>query len=225
MIKKIVNRVAEGSSCQFELVNNIDESILFYRSGISTHQRFLVVLDTDELSSPSELNAKVQEITPQAFHKMPSFAKNTDLILLYRLENINNLYLFENQIFDIEENAYSLKKHVLYYTERELEQLNSYLDTGENLETLIKDPDLFNEYKNNPIQETAFSLACRIYVKLPFLEVPAKESNLIDPNEIAEKFLSNKNLSEFFNSIQKQVNDGNEYDSIMEALINEQMAD
>ncbi|WP_337164535.1 ABC-three component system middle component 1 [Vibrio fluvialis] len=225
MIKQMIHQVAESSPCQFQRLDCPAENIEFYKAGNSNHQRFLVVLDADQLSTPSELNEKVQEITPQALQETPSFAKNTDLILLFRLDSLAKLHQYEHSIFDIEENAYSLKKHVLYYTTGELEQLKQYLDLGESIETLVTNPELFNHYKHNSSEETAFSLACRLYVKLPFLAVPAKESILTSANQLADQLLSEKKLLVFFNSIEQQLSAGHGYQDVMEALIDEQMAD
>lgn len=225
MIKQIIQKVAENSPCQFRQFEKPSEEIAFYCSGNPDHQRFLVVLDIGQLSSPYELNNKVQERTPQELLKIPSFSKNTDLVVLYRLDSLADLHQYEHSIFDIEENAYSLKKHVLYYTTSELEQLGQYLTQGNEIETLVADPEYFKQYKIKPVEETAFSLACRLYVKLPFLAVPAKEATLTSANQLANQLLDRQNLRTFFNEIEKQLNSGQTHEKVIEALINEQVAD
>lgn len=223
MIKQIIQEVAESSPCKFKLLESPLKSLTFYQAGDSNYQRFLVVLETDMLIAPSELNDKVQNSTPPILLETPSFAKNTDLVILFRLDSLAELNQYEHSIFDIEENAYSLKKHVLYYTASELELLKQYLDLGEVIENLITTPDLFNQYKDNPNKETAFSLACRLYIKLPFLAVPAKKSTLTSANKLADTFLNNENLLDFSNSLEQQLSDGREYQEIMEALIDEHL--
>lgn len=225
MIKYIIQHVAESSPCQFRRLESTSEELTFYKAGEPNYQRFLVVLDTALLSNPSELNDKVQNLTPQILLETPSFAKNTDLVLLFRLDSLTELPEYEHNIFDIEENAYSLKKHVLYYTAAESEQLKQYLDSGSSIETLITNSEFFERYKINPSEETAFGLACRLYVKLPFLAVPAKETTLTSASQLADRFLSEKQVLAFFNSIEKQLNDGSGYQEVMEALIDEQVAD
>ncbi|TOP55622.1 ABC-three component system middle component 1, partial [Vibrio parahaemolyticus] len=88
--------------------------LAFYKATHSSYQRFLVILESDKLSTPSELNEYIQDNTPQSLLETPTFAKNTDLVVLFRLDSLTKLNQYEHQIFDIEENAYSLKKHVLY---------------------------------------------------------------------------------------------------------------
>ncbi len=225
MIKQMVQQVAENSPCQFQQFGSPLEGITFYCSGNPDHQRFLVVLDAERLSSPYELNNKVQERTPPELLKIPSFSKNTDLVVLYRLDSLADLHQYEHSIFDIEENAYSLKKHVLYYTTSESEQLSQYLALGKEIETLVVDPEHFNQYKIKPVEETAFSLACRLYIKLPFLAVPAKEATLTSANQLANQLLDGQNLLTFFNEIEQQLSVEQTHEKVMEALINEQMAD
>lgn len=225
MIQEIIQQVAENSLCQFQKLESPFEKLAFYESRDPSYQRFLVSLEIEQPSSASELNDQVQECAPQSLLQEPSFAKNTDLVLLLKLGSLSDLHKHEHSIFDIEENAYSLKKHVLYYTARELELLNQYLELGEGIETLVTNPDGFKRYKENPSEETAFSLACRLFVKLPFLAAPIQESTLADANQIADQLLDEKQLFTFFQSIEHQLNAGGEYQKVMEALIDEQMAD
>lgn len=225
MIKKIIRHVAESSPCQFQQLESQFEGLTFYKAGHPNHQRFLVVVETDQISTPSELNDKVQASTPSNLLSTPSFAKNTDLILLFRLDSLTELGRYEDGIFDIEENAYSLKKHVLYYTSTELDELNQYLNLGRSLDDVLTTPEFFNRYKRNPTEETAFSLACRLYVKLPFLSVPALESTLTSANQLADTLLNEQQLFSFFNSIEMKLDSGQAYHEVMEALVSEQMAD
>lgn len=217
--------MAESSPCQFQRLEGPFEGVTFYKSGVPRYQRFLVISEVEQLSTASNINDKVQNKTPLALMENPSFAKNTDLVLLFKLDSLAELHQYEHDIFDIEENAYSLKKHVLYYTTSELELLKQYLKLGESIETLVTTPDSFNHYKHNPTEETAFSLACRLYVKLPFLAVPAKEATLTSANQLADQLLNKQQLFTFLNSIEQQLSNNCEYQEVMEALINEQMAD
>ncbi|MEL4390333.1 ABC-three component system middle component 1 [Shewanella xiamenensis] len=225
MIKQIIQQVVEGSPCQFQKLDTLLEELTFYKAAHLSYQRFLVILETDKLSTPSELNEFIQGNTPQSLLETPTFAKNTDLVILFRLDSLTKLHQYEHKIFDIEENAYSLKKHVLYYTEAESEKLKQYLDLGESIETLVTELEYFNHYKQEPFKESAFSLACRLYIKFPFLAVPATKATLTNANQLADKFLSEQQLSDFYNTIEVQLAVGNEHYKIMEELINEQMAD
>ncbi|QDF68115.1 hypothetical protein FJQ87_16880 [Shewanella sp. SNU WT4] len=224
MIKKIIQQVVEGSPCQFVQLDTPLEKLTFYKAAHLNYQRFLVVLESDKLSTPSELNEYIQGNTPQSLLEIPTFAKNTDLVILFRLDTLTELNKYEHKIFDIEENAYSLKKHVLYYTEAESEKLKQYLDSEEGIEILLTEPEAFNHYKQAPFNESAFSLACRLYVKFPFLAVPAKEETLTSANELADQYLREQQLLGFYNSIETQLTVSNGYKEVMEALINEQMA-
>ncbi|WP_063654280.1 ABC-three component system middle component 1 [Aliivibrio fischeri] len=225
MVKQIIQQVVERSPCQFQQLETPSQEFAFYKAAHLSYQRFLVILEADQLSTPSELNEYIKSNTPESLLETPAFAKNTDLVVLFKLNSLTELHQYEHKIFDIEENAYSLKKHILYYTETELEKLKHYLDSGKNIETLVTESESFNHYKKDPFKESAFSLACRLYVKFPFLSVPAKEATLTNANQLADQYLREQSLWEFYDSIELKLNIGNGYQEVMEALINEQMAD
>ncbi|HHG3257972.1 ABC-three component system middle component 1 [Vibrio parahaemolyticus] len=224
MVKKIIQQVVERSPCEFKQLETPLEALTYYEATHLSYQRFLVILEADELSTPFELNEYIQNNTPQSLLKTPAFAKNTDLVILFKLDSLSKLRQYEHKIFDIEENAYSLKKHVLYYTEQESNKLMQYLSSGDSIETLVTESQYFNDYKRDPFIESAFSLACRLYVKFPFLSVPAKEAQITDAIQLADQFLIEQQLSDFYRSIELQLTAFPEYQDVMEVLINEQMA-
>ncbi|MBF4348511.1 hypothetical protein EAY19_20840, partial [Vibrio anguillarum] len=83
--------------------------------------------------------------------------------------------------------SYSFKKHVLYYSQTELDLLNEN-DTSD-IANLIKDQSKFSLYKKSPMVESEYGIASRIYIKLPFLSVPVDESELDDPCQLADEYL------------------------------------
>ncbi|MBF4259850.1 ABC-three component system middle component 1, partial [Vibrio anguillarum] len=173
--------------CQFELVEQDAEHFSFYQSTSNNHQRFLAVVKVLKLMKPNELNQWILENTPDVLREQPTFAKNTDVVVLFELNRLADIVDHESEIFALEEDSYSFKKHVLYYSQTELDLLNEN-DTSD-IANLIKDQSKFSLYKKSPMVESEYGIASRIYIKLPFLSVPVDESELDDPCQLADEYL------------------------------------
>jgi len=219
MIRRLIKELAASSPCQFELYQQEHEHCDFYRASGEVYQRFLVVIETDQLLPPTKLNQLIQLATPQELLQTPSYAKNTDLIVLFRLENLSDVIQFEHEIFDIEEDSYSFKKHVLYFSSSELEKIGE-----QNVNELIKDQIAFNNYKEDPMTESEYGLVCRLFIKLPFLSVPVQEAEMEDPCELADQLLEQDGLLALTNSLEKMVNNNPDYQAIIEEYVREKMA-
>ncbi|MGU5676821.1 ABC-three component system middle component 1 [Aeromonas hydrophila] len=192
MIDKIVSYLSIHSSCQFELIESASEAILFYKSKSPIYQRFLTVITLGTLIKPSELNELVLLHTPQSFIEEPGFSKNTDVIIIFKISDLDEISDYEEDIFSLEEDSYSFKKHVLYYSGKELELINSI--NIDSIYDLIKDQSKFKEYKQNPFKASIYSIICRIFIKLPFLSVPVDESELDEPCIYADNDLRKARL-------------------------------
>jgi hypothetical protein len=223
MIRKIITALSNQSPCQFELVNQEAEQFSFYRATSKDYQRFLAVVKVTKLMTPSKLNQWVLINTPDALKEQPAFAKNTDVLVLLEIDRLANIVDYESDIFALEEDGYSFKKHVLYYSKAELDLLNN-MDISA-IATLIKDQSKFSLYKKFPLEESEYGIASRIFIKLPFLSVPVDESELDDPCTLADNYLKSANVLELSNEFERLcVSSENNYQAIVKEYIRGKMA-
>lgn len=217
MIKNVITALSGSSPCQFELVGQESEQFSFYRAMSPDYQRFLVVLNVEKLMEPSELNQWVLFHTPNALREMPAFAKNTDVVVLFELDKLADIVKFESEVFSLEEDGYSFKKHVLYYSKAELALLGN-IDTNK-LSELINDQSKFSLYKKSPLSESEYGIVSRIFIKLPFLSVPVDESELDDPCVLANTRLQNAGLLELSNEFERVLASvGSDYEAVEEYI-------
>ncbi|HHF3100562.1 ABC-three component system middle component 1 [Vibrio sp. YT-17] len=223
MINQIINTLSSNSPCQFELVEQDAEQFSFYRSMSSNYHRFLAVVKVSKLMKPNELNQWVLANTPHVLREHPTFAKNTDVVVLFELDRLADIIDHESEVFSLEEDGFSFKKHVLYYSQTELDLLNE-IDTRD-FANLIKDQSKFSLYKKSPLVESEYGIASRIFIKLPFLSVPVDESELDDPCKLADDYLKNVDLLALNNEFEALIaNNGNNYQAIVEDYIRGKMA-
>ena len=223
MISKIITALSSQSPCQFELVNQEDEQFSFYRATSKDYQRFLAVVKVTKLMTPSKLNQWVLTNTPDALKEQPAFAKNTDVLVLLEIDRLASIVDYESDVFALEEDGYSFKKHVLYYSKAELDLLNN-MDIN-NISTLIKDQSKFSLYKKSPLEESEYGIASRIFIKLPFLSVPVDESELDDPCKLADNYLRSANVLELSNKFERLfVSSEKNYQAIVKEYIRGKMA-
>lgn len=223
MINRIITELSKHSPCRFELVEQIAEDFSFYRATSNDYQRFLAVVKMSELRRPSELNQWVLLNTPEVLREQPAFAKNTDVVVLFEVDRLIDIIGYESEIFALEEDSYSFKKHILYYSKDELEYLSDLNISG--ISALIKDQSKFSQYKDSPLKESEYGIASRIYIKLPFLSVPVDESELDDPCDLADDYLQKADLLSLSNEFGELITSGrNNYQAIVEGYIRGKMA-
>lgn len=223
MINQIIKKLSNNSPCQFKLVEQAAEQFSFYKAASEDYQRFLAVVQVPKLMKPSELNQWVLINTPNELREEPAFAKNTDVIVLFKLDYLADIMNYESEIFALEEDGYSFKKHVLYYSQAEIELLNT-IDV-DNIAELIKDQCKFRQYKQSPLSESEYGLASRIFIKLPFLSVPVDESELDDPCSLADYYLQSADLLDLNNEFEKLIGNGDvDYQTIVKEYIRGKMA-
>ncbi len=153
----------------------------------------------------------------------PHFCKEYRCGGFVRARSASDIIDHESEIFSLEEDGYSFKKHVLYYSQTELDLLNE-IDTRD-FANLIKDQSKFSLYKKSPLVESEYGIASRIFIKLPFLSVPVDESELDDPCKLADDYLKNVDLLALNNEFEALIaNNGNNYQTIVEDYIRGKMA-
>ncbi|MGF1746204.1 ABC-three component system middle component 1 [Vibrio minamisatsumaniensis] len=222
MINQIITTLSSNSPCQFELVEQDAEHFSFYRSTSNNYQRFLVVVKVLKLIKPNELNQWILANTPDVLSEQPTFAKNTDVVVLFEINRLADIVDHESDIFALEEDGYSFKKHVLYYSQTELALINE--NDISDIANLIKDQSKFRLYKKSPMVESEYGIASRIYIKLPFLSVPVDESELDDPCQLADEYLQKVGLLAIGNEFEALTSNSNNYKGIVEEYIRGKMA-
>ncbi|WP_394167993.1 ABC-three component system middle component 1 [Photobacterium piscicola] len=213
MIKQLIDEalVAHDFVSKREL-----DTTSFYIRDSGTAIRFAVVHNLDELITPAELNSQINQLAPEEFLRNPSFKKNCDLVCIYRLDVLAEFKEHEEEIFDIEEDPHFYKKYVLYYSSTEESALTDF--TYEKLVSVIADKQEFIDYKENPLKASQYSFAAKTFIKLPFLELPSHQGNLVSLRQQAIEAVAEAGLSDTYSTIQ-QVTDADEM--IKEMIKNE----
>jgi len=142
------------------------------------------------------------------------------LICIYRLDVLANFKDHEEEIFAIEEDPHFYKKYVLYYSIAEESALTNF--TYDKLVSVIADKKKFLEYKENPLVATQYSFAAKTFIKLPFLELPGHQENLVSLRLQAVEAVAEASLNDTYFTIQK-VTEKNA-DEIIKEMINNELA-
>lgn len=215
MIKQLIDEalVAHGFVSKREL-----DTTSFYIRDSGSAIRFAVVHNLDELITPAELNSQINQLAPVEFLRNPSFKKNCDLICIYRLDVLAEFKEYEEGIFDIEEDPHFYKKYVLYYSIAEESALTDF--TYDKLVSVIAGKKEFIDYKENPLVASQYSFAAKTFIKLPFLELPSHQENLVSLRQQATEAVAEAGLSDTYSTIQ-QVTNANADEMIKEMIKNE----
>lgn len=215
MIKQLIDEalVAHGFVSKREL-----ETTSFYIRESGSAIRFAVLHNLDDFPDPAELNNKINHLAPEEFLRNPSFKKNCDLICIHRLDVLAEFKDHEDEIFAIEEDPHFYKKYVLYYSIAEESALTDF--TYDKLVSVIADKKEFLNYKENPLVATQYSFAAKTFIKLPFLELPSHQGNLVSLRLQAAEAVAEAGLNDTYSTIQ-QVTNKNADDFIKEMIRNE----
>ncbi|MEZ8639770.1 ABC-three component system middle component 1 [Vibrio lentus] len=192
----------------------------FYIRESGSAIRFAVVHKLDDFPDPAELNNRINHLAPEEFLRNPSFKKNCDLICIHRLDVLAEFKDHEEEIFAIEEDPHFYKKYVLYYSAAEEGALTNF--TYDKLVSVIADTKEFHNYKENPLIATEYSFAAKTFIKLPFLELPSHQGNLVSLRLQAAEAVAEAELNDTYSTIQK-VTDKNA-DEIIKEMINNELA-
>lgn len=215
MIKQLIDEALVDhdfvSKCELDTTS-------FYIRDSGSAIRFAVVHILDELTTPAELNSQINHLAPEEFLRNPSFKKNCDLICIYRLGVLAEFKEYEEGIFDIEEDPHFYKKYVLYYSIAEESALTDF--TYDKLVSVIADKKEFIDYKDNPLVASQYSFAAKTFIKLPFLELPSHQGNLVSLRQQATEAVAEAGLSDTYSTIQ-QVTNVNADEMIKEMIKNE----
>lgn len=219
MLKRIINNALTEQD--FSLVHESEQSSYFLRLH-GEAARFAIVHELAELQSPEALNEIASLGAPKAFIEHPAFKKNCDLIFLLKLENLAEFKTLEDKIFAIEEDAYHYKKYVLYYTKAEEDCLKGFEFT--DLLRTISDKSLFDAYKEAPLSSSTYSIAAKIFIKIPFLILTHEKRELIPLKLQAEAAVAESEQTVLYKKIQKlPETDETAIDSLIKELIKNEL--
>jgi hypothetical protein len=187
----------------------------FYIRESGSAIRFAILHKLDELSTPPELNSAINQSAPAAFLGHPAFKKNCDLICIHHLNKLAEFKNHEEQIFAIEEDPHFFKKYILYYSDTEEVAIQNY--SYADLVKTISDKSQFSNYKNDPLAATQYSVAAKIFIKLPFLELPFTRRELVSLRLQAGEAVAEEGLDATYAAIQRLT--ANNTDELIKELI------
>ncbi len=215
MIKQLIDEALVAHDFVSKL--KLDTTSFYVRESGSSI-RFAVVHNLDELTTPADLNSQINHLAPDEFLRNPSFKKNCDLICIHRLNVLAEFKDQEEEIFAIEEDPHFYKKYVLYYSAAEESALTDF--TYDKLVSVIANKNEFLNYKENPLAASQYSFAAKTFIKLPFLELPSHQGNLVSLRQQATEAVAEVGLSDTYSTIQ-QVTNANADEMIEEMIKNE----
>lgn len=218
MINGLLKEAATIDDSGFVFIENID-GFSFYKKIKENNKRFLIVYETNSLQEVDYYNNTIKDIIPIGIKSEPAFERNSDLIILLKLNNLGDFNTHEQKIFAIEEDPYYFKKYVLYYSEEEKNILEN--KSINDLREVILNRDLFNAYKKNPNYPSLYSFSARFFIKVPFLHVPVNEVEMPSIEVMLKESLLAKDLVTFDDNLTKIINDKGDHTEILKEFENE----
>jgi hypothetical protein len=215
MINKIIDEALIAHKFTIEHASDLTR---FYKREFGSAIRFAILHKLNELSTPADLNAAINQLAPDSFRSHPTFKKNCDLICIYQLNKLAEFKSHEEQIFAIEEDPHFFKKYILYYSDTEVAAIKDY--SFDKLVTTISDKNQFSNYKDDPLAATQFSVAAKIFIKLPFLELPFTKGDLVPLRLQAGEAVTEEGLDDTYEIIQK-ITPNNIDELVRELIANE----
>lgn len=217
MIKDFIHEALESHN--FTEIQS-KENITFFKKENNDYQRYVIIFEATSLENAPTINNLIIENTPKDFINSPSFNKNTDLIITLSLPSLSDFKINESKILEIEENVYQFKKYILYYSEGESELLNG--KKFKDLQNILSNHNAFKEYKNSPLNPSLYSLAARIFIKLPFLEMPIQNEEILPIEMQIENLVKEKELEFLYNTL-NSYNNVSANENLIKELIDEEL--
>lgn len=204
--------------CEFKMITSDDHISTFSRVD-GDSRRFIIMRFVDELYSVDETHSQVIEQIPEEMKLDPASHKNTDLIIVVKFHMLDDFRPLEEKILALEEDAHYFKKYVLYYTDIEADILSG--KTFADLANVIINKEQFNKYKDSAVLPGLYGIAARIFIKLPFLELPVSQNQLVPLTKQAPELLSQLGLTDLNQLISSTSDD--DIDDVINELINNEM--
>lgn len=200
----------------FYLLNYIDCTLLNYNETVDAVKYLENQYINEEYSLRDRLSTLVDN------NHISQIDKNTSAIYFLRLSDVLQIDRLKKIILDTEESPKFFKRYVLPYTDKQYNELKTYivqnsgLTLKEVLSNFIKSETNYFEYMNGKNLEGAYGLVLRLFAKLPFLQYesePVRSSisindllqgrltnqlKLLDEHILDEKIMDEEYLLEFF---------------------------
>lgn len=174
MLREILDEAALKNG--FISVQKI-ENLSFYMKSDAGSERYLIFFELPSLLSIDAIQDIVLQAIPDSFKEQPAYSKNCDLLLIHKFAHLIEYQNFEDKILSYEEDPFHFKKYFLYFIRPEEDMVRT--KNFEDLESIVGDQAKFSDYKKSPLQPSVYGLAARIFIKLPFLEMPRSEHDLV----------------------------------------------
>ena len=185
LVKQIFEDNNSYSIKEPSFIENLNVSGFFSISNNKERKEYFLIIQTDNLDpfiSKTDAEKGFEKIytllVKEDFYK-PDFNKNTTLIFLCKSENPTPTEKLKRQIYEVEENPYFFKKHVLIFTDNQVTDLKSKYETATvlSLDNLVNNMN-FEEFKAEPYFNDYKQLLLNIYVKFSFLKTPSKKKDI-----------------------------------------------
>ena len=218
MLKKILIEAAQKHS--FVLINSTQDTDFFERK-IAGAERYLILNSLNSLDTIENIQSELLNTIPESFSKEPSFNKNCDLVLIYKLQHLADFKELEHKILTYEENPYHFKKYFLYFSDSEETAIQ-----GKNYDdflSVVLKMDEFESYKKNPLIPSFYSLAARVFIKLPFLAVPQSNKTLQTLSDNVTAVVAEAGLQKIHTQIASHTNTTENVEALIQELIDEEL--
>ncbi|WP_322034021.1 ABC-three component system middle component 1 [Paraburkholderia sp. J76] len=216
MIEKILFEIVKKAG--FECILS-DESYSFFVSTGDT-QRYLIFAALSQLPEVDQLHEIVLSKAPLELSSRPGFNKNCDLVLMHMVDQLAEYDRLEKTILNYEEDPYFFKKYFLYYTKAEGILLKD--KNPDDLIGVLSDQAQFSDYKNDPRTPSLYGVAARIFIKIPFLEMPWKERELIPLSVKIDEVIADRQMTELWEKFHAATED-DKLDEFIQKIVNEEL--
>lgn len=155
---------------------------LFKSNAQSRKTDFWLVVTAEQLSSIRASQASLFEECSQ-IETSPELDKNLSMLILWDTGVNLQLHTMKKQLIAIEEDPYFFKKHVLYFSNVELTELQMQIDgqpITEFFNNYIPSQEAFQTYKNNSMIQSWQALMYRMAMKVPFININVNENESLE---------------------------------------------
>lgn len=166
----IVQNLFEANGYNSQIV---EDGILFSKIDLFNKIDYWFVIDR------TDINLLIEEEQERYFLKCKEInnfelKKNISMLIVWNTGGGLDFVNMKKQIMPIEENPYYFKKHVLYYSPNELEEIYTQISSvniNDFFLNNISNESMFATYKANPVQGSWRELFYRLVIKLPFIQI------------------------------------------------------
>lgn len=152
------------------LTRKISTELALYEYSTHEKKNFWLVVYGEPIITPEKQAGWLSEC--KIATSDPALEKNINLLIVWNTDSSN--VLSNKRVHHTEEDSYFFKKHVLPYTNAEIEALNQQVAIqgfSAVFREMITSPITFIEYKSHYLQGGWQSLLYRLAIKLPFIRV------------------------------------------------------